>query len=195
MNFVVLMGSPRKNGNTAELCKPFIAELERRGVAVKYIPLDGLKISPCRACYACQNVSGEYGCVQKDDMHAIASAILWADCIVLATPIFSWYCTAPMKAVLDRHYGFNKYYGTAEGSLWAGRKLALLLTHGYPAEDATGPFVEGVQRLCAHSGLEYAGMFSVRDENDLASFRTESAARGAEVFARQLLNERKPAAT
>lgn len=186
MKFVVLMGSPRLQGNTAELCKPFVAELERLGAEVRYVSLAGLKIGPCRGCYACQNVSGEYGCVQKDDMHAVAAHILWADCIVLATPIYSWYCTSAMKAVLDRHYGFNKYYGTAEGSLWAGRKMALLLTHGYPAEDAAGPLVYGVRRLCEHSGLEYAGMYSVRDEDDLASFRTEAAVRGAEAFARRL---------
>ncbi len=35
-----------------------------------------------------------------------------ATLIVLATPIYSWYCTPPMKALLDRLvYGMDKYYG------------------------------------------------------------------------------------
>jgi len=34
------------------------------------------------------------------------------DLLVLASPIYSWYCSPPMKAVLDRLvYGMNKYYG------------------------------------------------------------------------------------
>ena len=109
MKVLILMGSPRLHGNTAELCKPFMEELTGQGAEVKYIELEKKTILPCKECYACQEVAGEYGCAQKDDMPAIAEEMLWADCIILATPIFAWYCTTKMKAILDRHYGFNKY--------------------------------------------------------------------------------------
>lgn len=187
MNILILMGSPRLNGNTAELCKPFMEQLRTRGAEVKYIPLDNKQINPCRACYACQNVQGEYGCVQQDDMQEIVQDIISADCIVLATPIYSWYCTAKMKALLDRHYGLNKYYGSAEGSLWAGKKVGIIATHGYEGDYATEPFETGIKRLCKHSGLDYVGMYSVQDEDDLASFQTESAVAGAKAFADKLL--------
>ena len=183
MQILILMGSPRLNGNTAELCKPFIARLEELDAKTVYIPVEEKNISPCRACYACQNISGEYGCVQQDDMQEIVREILAADCIVLATPIYSWYCPAKLKAVLDRHYGLNKYYGSAEGSLWEGKKVALITTHGYEGDYATSPFETGVERLCAHSKLEYIGMYSVQDEDDIASFQTESAVKGARDFA------------
>ena len=188
--FLVLMGSPRLHGNTAELCKPFLGELRRGGAEARYVPLAGRDVRPCQGCYACQNVEHQYGCVQRDDMETIVADILWADCIVLATPIYSWYCPAPMKAVLDRHYGLNKFYGSAQGSLWAGKTVAILATHGYECDYATGPFVTGVQHLCVHSGLHYAGLYSVRDEDDLASFQTEAAMEGARAFARKLLAER-----
>ena len=187
MNILILMGSPRLHGNTAELCKPFIRELEKAHAQVRYVTLADKTIHPCLGCYACQDVSGEYGCVQHDDMYAIVEDILWADCIVLATPIYSWYCTSQMKAVLDRHYGLNKYYRSVTGSLWAGKKIALLVTHGYDRDYGAGPFETGIQRLCAHSKLTYLGMYSVRDEDDLASFQTEDAISGARAFARQLL--------
>jgi putative NADPH-quinone reductase len=92
-----------------------------------------------------------------------------------------------MKALLDRHYGLNKYYGSASGSLWAGKKIALITTHGYDVEYATSPFETGMKRFCDHSHLEYLGMYSVRDEDNLASFQTEEAMNGARVFARKLL--------
>ena len=187
MNILILMGSPRLGGNTAELCKPLMGELERLGAGVCYMTLADKKIQPCRGCYACQNVAGEYGCVQKDDMEAVVERIRWADCLVLATPIYSWYCTAPMKAVLDRHYGLNKFYGSAEGSLWAGKSVAILVTHGYDRAYATEPFETGVRRLCDHSGLSYLGLYSVRDEDNLASFRTAEAQEGARLFARRLM--------
>jgi len=187
MNFLILMGSPRAVSNTAELCKPFIAELETNGAQVKYITLADKDIRACKGCYACQNISGEYGCIQHDDMYPIVDDIQWADCIVLATPIYAWYCTTSMKAVLDRHYGLNKYYGNAEGSLWAGKSIAIIATHGYEGEYATSPFETGIQRLCTHSSLNYAGMYSVEDEDDLASFQSETAIEGAKEFARRLL--------
>lgn len=185
MNVLILMGSPRLEGNTAELCKPFMEELKAQGNKVRYVTLADKKINPCRGCYACQNVAGAYGCCQNDEMPV--DDILWANLIVLATPIYAWYCAGPMKNVLDRHYGFNKFYGSAEGSLWAGKKVAILATHGYDGAYATDPFEMGVQRLCKHSGLEYVGLYSVRDEENLASFQTPEAVSGAKAFARSLM--------
>lgn len=189
MKFCIIMGSPRLAGNTAELCKPFIAELEENNAEVKYITLADKSIKPCKGCYACQDIDGEYGCVQKDDMQSVVDEIIKSDCIVLATPIYSWYCAADMKSLLDRHYGLNKYYGSANGSLWAGKSLALLLTHGYDREYATEPFVMGIKRLCIHSNLNYLGMYSVQDEDNLASFQTEEAISGAREFARSLIKD------
>lgn len=187
MNVLILMGSPRLQGNTAELCKPLIKELTANGAEVHYMTLADKDIQPCLGCYACQDISGKYGCVRRDDMYAVVDQIRWADLIVLATPIYAWYCAAPMKNVLDRHYGLNKYYGSAEGSLWAGKKLAILATHGYDGAYATDPFEMGVERLCKHSNLEYLGLYSVQDEDNLASFQSEAAMEGAREFARRIL--------
>lgn len=187
MNVLILMGSPRLYGNTAQLCQYFMEEAAVQRAEVKYIELESRMIHPCKECYACQDVAGAYGCAQKDDMEEIAREILWADLILLATPIFSWYCTAKMKAVLDRHYGFNKYYGSAEGCLWAGKKVGILATHGYAGAYATDPFEMGVKRLCIHSNLEYVGMYSLQDNDNLASFQTKEAVEGVKAFARRIL--------
>ena len=84
------MGSARQGGNTVELCKPFIAELKENHAQVEYIPLHDKKIAPCLGCYRCQNVPGEYGCVQLDDMQDLVRHILQADVLVFATPIYTW---------------------------------------------------------------------------------------------------------
>ena len=185
MNVLILMGSPRLHGNTAELCKPFMEELKANGANVRYVTLADKDIKPCKGCYACQEICGEYGCCQKDDMPV--EDVLWADLVVLATPIYAWYCAAPMKNVLDRHYGFNKHYGSADGSLWAGKKVAIIATHGYEGAYATDPFEMGVQRLCKYSALTYVGLYSVQDEDNLASFQTAEAVEGAKVFARKCM--------
>jgi multimeric flavodoxin WrbA len=191
MKFCILMGSPRLKGNTAELLRPFISELELNGAEITYIPLAEKNILPCQGCYVCQNVNDSYGCIQEDDVAEIMDNIIYSDYVVFATPIYSWYCPAPMKALLDRHYGLNKYYGSATGSLWEGKKVAIIATHGYDAEYGAGPFETGIKRLCEHSKLNYLGMYSVRDIDDLASFQTETAKNGARLFARKLLESNK----
>ena len=183
------MGSPRLQGNTSELLKPFISELENNGCEIEYVTLSDKDIQPCKGCYICQNIEGYYGCVQEDDVQQIMDKIIESNYVVFATPIYTWYCTAPMKALLDRHFGLNKFYGKAKGSLWKDKKIAIIATHGYDTEYGAGPFETGIKRLCEHSGLKYMGMYSVRDEDNLASFQTNNAISGAKEFALRLLVE------
>ena len=190
MRICILLGSPRPGGNTAELCKPFIEELAASGAEVEYVALHGKNIAPCLGCYRCQNVAGEYGCVQRDDMQAVVESILRADALVFATPIYTWQATPPMKAVMDRMYGLNKFYGSAPREvLNGGQAYALIATCGYDLEYGAGLLDEGIRRWCEHSGLPYLGMYAVRDEDDLASFQTDEAMAGAREFARKIMRE------
>jgi multimeric flavodoxin WrbA len=184
----ILAGSPRKNGNTASLLRLFSEELEKRGTAVEYIRLHEKKITPCIACRTCQNVADAFGCPFDDDMQSVFLSVRAADCVVPATPIYSWYCTGPMKAALDRLvYGMNKYYGEIKGlSLWEGKTVALFTTCGYRIETGTGPFRTGMINYCRHSKLKYAGMFAARDRGYGVPFMTGEKAAGAVEFAAQI---------
>ncbi len=187
MQICILNGSPRADGNTAELAKPFSEELTALGAQVEHYALAQMNISPCKGCYRCQDAEDGYGCYQQDDMQAIAGSVIGSDLIVLATPIYTWFCTAQLKVVLDRFFGFAKFYRSARGNLLAGKRLAILATHGYDAAYAADPFVIGMQRMCEHYQMRYEGMFSVRDADDLASFQTRQAISGAKEFASYLL--------
>lgn len=145
MKVCILMGSPRKQGNTNALLGPFRQELEGLGAETETVWLHALEIRPCTACRACQRDWTAFGCAQRDDVPTIFDKVLACDLIVLATPIYSWYCTPPMKALLDRLvYGMDKYYGAEKGpALWAGKALALLLTCGYRPERGCDLFEEG----------------------------------------------------
>jgi len=188
----ILMGSPRLDGNTAELCKPFVAELLLHEAEIEYIELHGKDIAPCLGCYRCQDVADEYGCVRQDDMQTIVGSILKADVLVFATPIYTWQATPPVKAVMDRMYGLNKFYGSAPRSvLNDGQAYALIATCGCDLDYGAGLLDEALRRWCAHSGLPYIGMYAVRDEDNLASFQTVQAVAGARDFARKILEYKK----
>ncbi|MDR2503836.1 MAG: flavodoxin family protein [Deltaproteobacteria bacterium] len=188
MKCVILAGSPRKNGNTAALLRPFTERLTELGAECELIRLHEKKIGGCVACRACQKDWSVFGCAIDDDMGDIFASVLAARLIVLAAPIYSWFCPAPMKAALDRLvYGMNKYYGDAKGpSLWAGRHMALLLTCGYRPEHGVDLFVEAMQRYCKHSGLKYAGMSAERHMGYKIPFMDADKEQRSREFAERL---------
>ena len=167
MKACILMGSPRRAGNTAQLLRPFRAELEAGGWESGLIRLYDRQIGPCLACRACQRDWTVFGCPQQDDMGEIFDAVLACDLLVLATPIYSWYCTAPMKAALDRLvYGMNKFYGGEKGpALWEA----------------------GMIRYCRHSQLLYEGMLAERQRRYDEPFMDEGKQARARAFARKLM--------
>ena len=188
MKICIINGSPRREGNTAELLKPFRQRLTELGAELDEIFLKDFAVAPCLGCYACQQVQGAYGCAQKDDAEEVWRRAGQADLLVLATPIYSWYCTSHMKALLDRHYALNKYYGSAEGQLIPKLFVALLTTHGYEADYANSPFETGIQRLCRHCHWTYAGLYSARDIDGMPDMQTPEAIEGAKKFAETLYN-------
>lgn len=193
MKACILMGSPRKKGNTAALLDPFCQQLEAEGAQCQTIWLYDREIQPCIACRACQRDWSVFGCSRRDGMGEIFEQILACDLLVLATPIYSWYCTPPMKAALDRLvYGMNKYYGEEKGpALWAGKGVALLTTCGYRPEVGADLWETGIKRYCKHSQLRYLGMLAERHLGYQTVFMDEEKAERAQAFARGLWNGEK----
>lgn len=191
MNVLILFASPRPEGNTAQLLRPFAEELTAAGHTVETVSLYDRHIEPCRACRRCQQDWSIFGCRCDDDVQAVFDKILAADLIVLASPIYSWYCTPPMKALLDRLvYGMNKYYGDEAGpSLWEGKSAALVTTCGYPPEKGADLWEAGMKRYCKHSKLRYLGMLCERHRNYQTAFMDSEKAARAREFARILLRQ------
>jgi multimeric flavodoxin WrbA len=189
MKICILMGSPRKKGNTGALLEPFMEELDRARCEHSFFRLYDLKIAPCTACRNCQRDWSIFGCRFEDDLQEIFEAVLSSDLTLLATPVYSFFCTAPMKAALDRLvYGMNKYYGEEKGpALWAGKNIASIVTCGYRPEKGADLFEEGIRRYCKHSQLHYLGMLAERHLGYKSVFMDEGKEERARLFARKLL--------
>lgn len=96
MGMTVLFGSPRgAESNTRALLMPLLETWRQAGHAAEIYDLYDLKIEGCRACLGCQQDWEAPACVLDDDMQPIFDSILRSDLTLLATPIYSWYCTAP----------------------------------------------------------------------------------------------------
>lgn len=181
MKLTVLFGSPRKNGNTAALTEPFLKECAALGIETQRFDLYDKTLEPCLGCMACQDIFDGPGCVQKDAFEELFRAMADCDVLVLASPIYSWYCTAPMKNLMDRAiYAGNKYYGKEKGpSLLAGKKVAAISTCGYRPDKGADLWREGLKRWCKHGNMEYLGMLCRRDLGRNTIFSNEETQQAA----------------
>ena len=73
MKILVLSGSPRKTGKTAQMVKAFKEGAESAGHEVVVHDVGHMKIGGCLACEYC-HTKGEGKCVQKDDMEKVMPA-------------------------------------------------------------------------------------------------------------------------
>ena len=187
MKFCVLMGSPRKQGNTAALLAPFLEECAVLGVEAEVIWLYDKKIAPCLGCKVCQDCMDGPGCVQEDDFQEIFQSMVNCDALIFATPIYSWYCTAPMKALLDRAiYAGKKNYGKQKGPALLGcQRAAAIVTCGYPPEEGAGLWEEGLKRFCRHGNMEYLGILC-RQDRGTVPFMNRDREQAARDFAQAL---------
>lgn len=99
MKLLVLLGSPRKNGNSEVLARKVAEGLEQQGGTTTYVRLNDLSLRPCQGCGGCEK-TGE--CVIKDDMTDIYQAVDEADRIMIVSPVYFYSLSAQCKLCTDR---------------------------------------------------------------------------------------------
>lgn len=96
----VLIGSPRKGGNTETLAQSFI-EGAKKNHDVEVISVSRTKINGCTGCNYCYKDS-DHRCVQKDGMQEVYEKLAHAEIIVIATPVFFYGVSSQLKCLIDR---------------------------------------------------------------------------------------------
>lgn len=96
---LILLASPRIEGNSDILCHQFMQGAEEAGKSCELIRLYDRKIGFCRACYACFRTGK---CVLQDDMAEILEKIQNADVLVIATPTYFLTMNGMLKTAIDR---------------------------------------------------------------------------------------------
>lgn len=96
----ILLGSPRKSGNSERLADAFAMGAEEKGYKTHKIRLADMQIKPCLACGRCWNFG--VPCVQIDDMSLIYPKLAESDIITFATPLYFYSWSAQTKLMWDR---------------------------------------------------------------------------------------------
>jgi multimeric flavodoxin WrbA len=159
---VILLGSPRKNGNSERLAKSFATGSESQGAHVRFFRLHNMNIKGCSDCRQCWS-SGKH-CIVADDMSQLYESIDNADVIVFATPLYWYSWSAQIKAVWDR---MLPYVSDKAKTTVKGKQGVLLVTAGDEREDVFDAVLESFDRSASLLGLKQAGKICAHNVYDI----------------------------
>ena len=169
MNILVLNGSPRPQGSTAEMISAFEKAAVEAGHAVTVFHVCRMEIRGCLACEYCHG-RGAGKCIQQDDMQEIYSLLPETDMLILASPIYYHNMSGQLKCAIDRFYA--ALYPEAPERL---KKAAMFLSSGDPdVYDGARFSFEG--DFLGYLGLEDLGVYTNHDPERFEKLRRMAAA-------------------
>jgi len=122
---VIVLGSPRKNGNSATLARRAAEGARETGADVEMFYLHDMHIKPCTACDFCI-ADTMRDCNINDDMESLYPKLREADALIIASPIYWFMVSAQTKLFIDRCYAL----GGPQGYVLKGKKAGIILTYG-----------------------------------------------------------------
>ncbi len=167
---VVLLGSPRKKGNSTTLAKQIVKGAGLDEAVVDSFYLNGLKIRPCQGCYTCQKPDAE-GCVVDDDMQTIYPKLHEARRWIIASPVYWFSMSAQTKLFMDRCFAM---WSDIQGkNRLKGKKIAIAMSYGDSDAFNSGCVnaLRSFQDACAYVGAHLVGMVygSAESPGEIAS--------------------------
>lgn len=121
---LLLNGSARPKGATANALRLIGQELNERGVETTWFQLSNKPLRGCIACGRCKR-NGKNRCVFTDDQcNELIEAILDADGVVIGTPTYFAGANGALTALLDRVF----FAATEPAQLFRGKVGAAVAT-------------------------------------------------------------------
>jgi multimeric flavodoxin WrbA len=166
MNILILLGSPRKGGNTELLVEAF-----KKGAAehhhVEVVSVRDYKVNPCMGCNVC--FKNEINtCAQTDDMAIIYEKMSQADMLVIASPVYFYSISAQLKAIIDRLH--NPIRDT-----FHIRKMALLLVGAASLPELFDAILTEYNLCLNFFNIEDVGKVLVRGVKDKGDIKNTDA--------------------
>ncbi len=95
-----ISGSPRKASTDYAVNEALRYAGEKYDVETDYFSARRKTLNFCLHCDYC--VREKQGCVQKDDMQQLYDKLIWADAILIGTPVYQGTLSGQTKTLLDR---------------------------------------------------------------------------------------------
>lgn len=166
MNILILIGSPRQEGNTQLLAEAFARGAEAHH-SVTTLSVRDLNVGPCLGCNTCFASEGN-ACIQNDDMARVYAQLAQADMLVIASPVYFYGISAQLKAVIDR------LHNPARNTFHI-KKMTLLLVGGASLPELFDSITTQYELALRFFNIEDGGRILVRGVRERGDIRQTAA--------------------
>ena len=154
----ILLGSPRKEGNSEQLADSLAKGAGGNGYEVRKVRLAAKKLNGCLDCRKCWSAGTP--CIQRDDMDSVYRDITAAEVLVFASPLYFYSWSTQLKPVWDRLLPF--FAANSQASV-KGKKAVLLATAGDTEISCFDGLKASFRLACGFTGWSIAGMICAPD--------------------------------
>jgi multimeric flavodoxin WrbA len=159
---ITLFGSSRRNGNTGQLVDHLVAE-----TGIEVVDLARLRISPY-----------DYGHENRDDdFEPLMKRVLRFDRIILASPVYWYSVSPPVKTLLDRISDFLDIPDLLEEGRRLRDKTGYIVCTSIYA-DAPASFIGALTETFSYLGMRFGGLLhaNCREGYSRSQYELEVAA-------------------
>jgi multimeric flavodoxin WrbA len=147
MRVMTILGSPRRQGNTAKILGWVEEQIQAAGHQIDAANMLDYSVRGCGECMACKKGTVEL-CSIDDDANTLFRRMVAADLVLIAAPVFCWGFPAQIKGLIDRMFCMMDFDGARPGAPRLHNKpMALLLTGGGEETDNADIIIRGFQHL------------------------------------------------
>jgi len=139
MKILGILGSPHKNGGSAQLLLSALKSAEIEGAETELVSVYDAEIKPCIGCISDEEPNCKYPCIFEDYGKVLLEKIYKADGIIFSTPIYWFAPSGPLKILIDRMTCLENMVACGEQSYMEGKVVGVIAV----GSDAGGPFVGG----------------------------------------------------
>ncbi len=161
MRIMTILGSPRRQGNTARVLGWIEEHCRADGHEVTRADILDYRVQGCGECMACKKGRVEL-CSIEDDAIGLFRRMAEADLVLFAAPIFCWGFPAQLKALLDRMFCLMDFDGErTDVPRLHGKPVGLVLTAGGEEADNADLVLRGFEQLVEYLKARPAGSLFV----------------------------------
>jgi multimeric flavodoxin WrbA len=157
MRAMTILGSPRRQGNTAKVLGWIEGQLRAAGHQIDAANMLDYNVAGCTECMACRRGTVEL-CSIEDDANALFRRMAAADLLLVAAPVFCWGFPAQIKGLIDRMICLMDLGAPRPGAIRLHDKpIGLLLTGGGEEADNADLVIRGFRQMVEYLKARMVG--------------------------------------
>ncbi len=126
MKVLGILGSPHKDGGSAQLLLSALKSAEVEGCETELVSVYDGEIKPCAGCIQNEDPNCRFPCIFEDYGKVLLEKIYQADGIIFATPVYWFAPSGPLKTLIDRMTCLENMVAYGEPSYMEGKVVGAI---------------------------------------------------------------------